>query len=184
MLRALSQHCKDRFGRHRKVPANAHQVKHRTPPSRRLWFDSLEERLVLDSTPPVVQELTLFNDTGEAASDGITTDATVTGSVRNSGVNSFLRVEFDWNGDGTVEGVSGTDMYGRFAYRPEGLNAGPVRSAEQCTLRNWYFDVSVRYGGLRQRWHHERSNALWYGDRRRQRARFASGIRSERRWHR
>jgi len=39
-------------------------------------FESLEDRLVLDSAPPVVDELVLLNDTGESASDGITADAT------------------------------------------------------------------------------------------------------------
>ncbi len=124
MLRTLRGHCgisKPSLGK-----STSSRSKHRqAPPPRRLLLESLEDRLVLDGEP-IVDELILLNDTGESASDRITTDATVTGSVRNDGVNSFLRVEFDWNGDGTADGVSGTDLQGRFVYRPDGLNVGAI----------------------------------------------------------
>ena len=78
----------------------------------------------------VVHDLRLLNDTGESASDGVTTDPTVTGYVTNDGVAPAnvvgLVVELDYNADGLADAATSTDTTGTFVETPTGLVAGPV----------------------------------------------------------
>ncbi len=122
MLRASHLYrvpCKLSLNQHK----NARHSRRNTPTSRPLLLESLEERLVL-STAPVVNQLVLLNDTGSSASDNITMDPTVTGLATHDGSNTFLRVEFDSNGDGSVDGSAYTGPTGEFWYLPAGLETG------------------------------------------------------------
>ena len=90
-------------------------------------MEILEERLVLDAgLPPELATLHLLHDTGASATDGITTDATVAGSVTNDGPLAGLQVEFDHDGDGVAEGTEVTGDDGSFTYSPFGLAPGSV----------------------------------------------------------
>jgi hypothetical protein len=94
----------------------------------------------------------LANDDGSSPTDGVTSDATLTGqltfanllnsdgtaavaTVGNalSGVPSgapasvaFLTVQFDTNGDGTPDASTTTGAGGTFSFKPTGLTAGQV----------------------------------------------------------
>lgn len=90
-------------------------------------------------TPPAVSVLALSHDTGNSATDRITTDPTVTGSLAMSlgsvtadSVRTYL-VEFDHNGDGQVDGQTQTDLVGKFSYRPVNLPTGSVTLRARST---------------------------------------------------
>ncbi|MBI2477418.1 MAG: hypothetical protein HYV60_01820, partial [Planctomycetia bacterium] len=51
-----------------------------------------------------VEDLRLFNDTGDNDADLLTSDPTLTGLVANDGSVDRLKVEFDHDGDGTPDG--------------------------------------------------------------------------------
>ncbi len=105
-------------------------------PRRELILESLEQRLVLDAgLPPEVATLQLVSDTGESATDGITTNPSVTGSVTNDGPLDGLQVEFDHDGDGVAEGTEMVGTDGSFTYSPFGLSPGPVTI--QARAKEW-----------------------------------------------
>ncbi|GAB6188178.1 Calx-beta domain-containing protein [Thermopirellula anaerolimosa] len=79
-----------------------------------------------EAAGPTVANLQLVNDTGESATDLVTTDPRIAGDV--TGVASFLglTIEVDTNGDGTAEGTTLTDNQGHFTYTPRGLQPGEI----------------------------------------------------------
>ncbi len=90
-------------------------------------------------TPPAVSVLALSLDTGNSATDRITTDPTVTGSLAMSlgsvtadSIRTYL-VEFDHNGDGQIDGQTQTDLVGKFSYRPVNLSTGSVTLRARST---------------------------------------------------
>ena len=71
---------------------------------------------------PVVNGLTLVNDTGTSG-DLITTDARVSGSLTLSDSSPlYLPVQYDYNNDGVVDGTISTDMMGQFVVDLRNLN--------------------------------------------------------------
>ena len=77
----------------------------------------LEQRIYL-SAAPVIDSLTLQNDTGDPG-DGITEDPTITGVVVGTG--DYFDIEIDLDGDGIAEDFTATDPSGSFVYDP-GIN--------------------------------------------------------------
>jgi|GEM_PF-2788440 len=75
---------------------------------------------------PRVVDLGLARDTGESASDGVTTDPAAGGSVANVDLRGRLIVEFDHNNDGVANETVRPDWSGKFVYGGEGLAAGAV----------------------------------------------------------
>jgi uncharacterized delta-60 repeat protein/RHS repeat-associated protein len=71
-----------------------------------------------------VSQLKLRADTGTSAVDKQTTDATLVGLLSASGDLSGVEVQFDHDGDGTVDGWAIADEYGNFLYTPVGLGLG------------------------------------------------------------
>jgi hypothetical protein len=83
--------------------------------------------LTLDPTAnvaPSISDTRLFRDTLQSATDGITTDPRITGAVSNDGRVQSLIVEFDHDGDGTVDGRAYTGPSGQFWYLPAALDTG------------------------------------------------------------
>lgn len=84
---------------------------------------------------PTVASLTLVNDTGTSATDGVTTDPRVKGQIANDGSVTALIVEFDHDGDGDSDGTALTDATGKFQYAPLGLPYSSVSIAAR--VREW-----------------------------------------------
>ena len=78
---------------------------------------------------PAISFYELAFDTGHAnldheVLDRVTSDPTVVGKVVNNNGVEFLQVEFDHNGDGSVDDTATTDVNGYFRYTPAGLTEG------------------------------------------------------------
>src|SRR5690606_36151267 len=97
-------------------------------------WKSLTWRVVANSTPDIVQ-FELARDTlsgfggvswatGVQPIDRITSDPTLAGRVANDNGAELMRVEFDHDGDGIVDGFAVTDAQGAFKYVPAGLTVG------------------------------------------------------------
>lgn len=65
-----------------------------------------------------IASLTLLNDNGTSSTDRVTTDPTLTGTVDLHGLSNFARVEFDFDGNGTVDGAAYTNLSGQFTFTP------------------------------------------------------------------
>ncbi|MBI3465978.1 MAG: choice-of-anchor D domain-containing protein [Planctomycetes bacterium] len=76
------------------------------------------------NAPLSVTSLSLLNPSGGPPSLPRTTDPTLTGKVANDGPIGGLRVEFDFDGNDTVDAFTRTDAAGEFVYRPMGLATG------------------------------------------------------------
>ncbi len=92
---------------------------------------------------PGITNLHLVSDTGSSATDKITTNGTLTGSVATNGEPIF--VEYDTDGDGMADGSVNPDMAGNFEFTPmAGMMGMPttvrVRSAklDMLTFANEY----------------------------------------------
>ena len=78
-----------------------------------------------EGTPlPVLSGLTLVSDTGTSSTDRVTTNATITGKVTDSGPVSGITIEFDRDGAGVVVARAQTDGMGSFQYLPLQLAFG------------------------------------------------------------
>jgi hypothetical protein len=113
----------------------------------------------------------LANDDGSSPTDGVTSDATLTGQVTFanllnadstaataatvgnalSGVPSgapasvaFLTVQFDTNGDGTPDASTTTGAGGTFSFKPTGLTAGQVTVLARAIGRESNLDYGDR----------------------------------------
>lgn len=75
---------------------------------------------------PVVSELALANDTGGSATDGHTSDPTITGLAANDGNVAYLAIELDLDDDGQPDMAELTDEQGRFSIKPIGLEPGEI----------------------------------------------------------
>ena len=87
--------------------------------------------------PPLITQLGLANDT-DTAGDGITSDATVTGTVSHAdGSLEGNTIEYDLNGDDVFEGVVVTDASGQFTIdlNSAGLEDGAV--SVRVRTREW-----------------------------------------------
>lgn len=84
-----------------------------------------------------VAGLALLNDTGTSASDRITSDPTLVGTVSTT---AGAKVQFDHNGDGTPEATVAVVKDGRFTYIPDGL---PYN--QPVTLRARVLEYSASY---------------------------------------
>lgn len=71
--------------------------------------------------PASFTALTLAQDTGTSATDGITTDSTISGTLS---AGAFTTIEFDHNGDGLTDGNTVTGGDASFFYVPIGLTPG------------------------------------------------------------
>jgi hypothetical protein len=95
--------------------------------------------------PPVFaaatfDSITLARDTGSSTTDGITTDATLQGKVTAHGFGNtpaYLQIEFDHDGNATVDGATQTDASGNFRYVPVGLSLG-ARSL-RARIKEWNY---------------------------------------------
>ncbi len=72
-----------------------------------------------------VTALGLETDTGDSDSDGITTDTTLVGQT-DAPAGTPIRIDFDQNGDGIVDGTTWAADDGSFQYQPQGLASGDV----------------------------------------------------------
>ncbi len=69
-----------------------------------------------ENQSPTIDDFDLDNDTGPSATDDITTDATITGSVGNDGSVANLTIEIDIDNDGTYDYTTSTDSNGDWNY--------------------------------------------------------------------
>jgi len=79
--------------------------------------------LIVDDEPPAVTQLKLLNDTGTSPYDKITTDPTLTGQISSMGNSTDVSVQFDYDGDETVD-ASATVTNREFTHEPAGLSYG------------------------------------------------------------
>ncbi len=96
------------------------------------------QTLALDYQPEAYQgvkitTLNLASDTGNSATDGATSNPSLTGSI--SGTTSPIVIRFDHNGDEVTDGTATTDAQGNFSYSPSGLTEGlvTIRAAVEGT---------------------------------------------------
>src|SRR5690606_6749159 len=82
-------------------------------------FQPLEERQMLSIT---VNDFALLHDSGLSATDGITSNATLTGSAVYSGYSGNFLVQFDLDDDSIPDDQRTTA--GSFDYLPFGLSYG------------------------------------------------------------
>ena len=94
---------------------------------------------------PIIS-LGLINDTGSGVSDRITADPRIRGVLGESPFSDHLRVEFDHDLDGFVDGTAPLEGDRTFQYTPAGLEPGPV------TLRARTKDYDPQGGVLRSDW--------------------------------
>jgi hypothetical protein len=73
-----------------------------------------------------IPELKLLNDTGADANDRVTYDRRVTATLSGTGDASYIIVEFDHDGNGSVDGSTRTDAWGEFVYYAAGISLGAV----------------------------------------------------------
>lgn len=85
---------------------------------------------------PLIVELSLANDTGQSDTDAVTYDPTIAGRVSDDGRLDGIVIEFDHDGNGTVEGFATADQWGRFSYLPAGLAAGSVNVSARSREAN------------------------------------------------
>ena len=87
-----------------------------------------------------VSTLSLLKDTGTNTTDGLTTEPALTGQLA-AGVGgrgiAYATVEFDHNGDGTVDGSTVSDENGKFSYVPIGVTAGA--KTIQARVKDWNY---------------------------------------------
>lgn len=81
--------------------------------------------LVVDDEPPAVTLLKLLNDTGTSPYDLITTDPTLTGQISSRGNSTDVTVEFDYDGDETVDASMAVEDR-EFTHTPASLPLGPL----------------------------------------------------------
>jgi hypothetical protein len=79
----------------------------------------LEYRLCL-SAAPVISNLSLQNDTGQAG-DNITEDPTLTGTLADDGGSSMVDIEIDFDGDSLADDCIYAQALGTFEYDPSSL---------------------------------------------------------------
>ena len=84
---------------------------------------------------PSVTSLALANDTGLSATDLITGDPTITGTVADDGLLSLLSVEVDFNNDLVIDDILPVDSQGSFTLTREDLSAGSIDL--QVRAREW-----------------------------------------------
>jgi VCBS repeat-containing protein len=86
-------------------------------------------------TLATVSGLALTHDTGTSASDGVTSDPSLYGQVENDGSVAYLVVQFDHDGNGSVDGSVVAEADGSFGYTPSGLAAGS--RTLRARVREW-----------------------------------------------
>lgn len=89
-----------------------------------------------------ISGLSLQTDTGDNGNDGITSVATLVGTVTAAGSVEGVLIQFDLDGDGDADGATlatetgrGLSFFGTFEYTPTGLAAGEVTIAARA--RTW-----------------------------------------------
>ena len=87
----------------------------------------------LADPPPPIATLTLANATNPGTGGEVptTTDPTLSSQLSGSGSLNGITVQFDTNGDGTVDGSvvtasNGSGVEGAFSYSPQNLAEGQV----------------------------------------------------------
>ncbi len=105
-----------------------------------VFSDWIDFNFTLDfwqNSPPVVTSLVLGNDTGPSNTDGVTTDPRLKGQAINDGGVLHMTIEFDWNGDDTVDGTTITDREGTFSYLPQGVSPGEITVRARAKARDF-----------------------------------------------
>lgn len=92
---------------------------------------------------PAITSLALAEDTGTCSTDRVTWNPTVIGRLDPATpYPGNVRIEFDHNGDGQIDGVTHTGPDGRFTYVPAGLSTGwqslRARSARRDAILQEY----------------------------------------------
>lgn len=101
-------------------------------------WQSLAFTLIANAAPTISQ-FSLVNDNGSSTTDGVTSDARLRGQVGNAdGPASFVRIEFDHNNDGLVDGSTSADNGGAFYYQPVGVAAGANSIRARAVERDNY----------------------------------------------
>lgn len=93
---------------------------------------------------PVIDQLTLYEDTGEE--DGTTSNPTLTGFVSNDGELGGLTVEFDHDGDGVPDGTAATSASGEFLYILSGLPIGTAVTVQARAVESDATSQATLYG--------------------------------------
>jgi hypothetical protein len=75
---------------------------------------------------PVLTSLALANDTGSSATNGQTSDPTITGLRVNDGNVAHVTIQLDLDDDGQPDLADQTDEQGRFSIKPLGLEPGEM----------------------------------------------------------
>ena len=89
------------------------------------WFASSVTIEAAAGTFGSVSLLELGEDNGVSSTDGITSDATLTGNIQENGeAVAYARVEFDHDNDDVVDGIAIADAEGNFNYQPYDLDEG------------------------------------------------------------
>ena len=92
---------------------------------------------LLSVSAPAVSNLRLVVDDGSSDSDGITTDARIVGELVGD-IISGVKVEYDIDGDGNVDGSTISTSFGEFVVDPIGLSAGQVSIDIRATVPDSY----------------------------------------------
>lgn len=109
------------------------------------WTSITFEKSIPVNTPATITQFGLYNDNGVNSEDGITTDAAVSGLIVNEEGSAFLSVEFDHDGDGTVDGRVAAVESGQFVYIPLGVGQGS--QTIHARVREWdYYAQAFIYG--------------------------------------
>jgi len=91
------------------------------------------------ATPlPSIDWLEIAVDDGDNAFDRHTTSSLLAGQLSTSAVHSGVQIQFDHDGNGTVDGVAISDSFGAIMYRPFGLAPGAVEI--NARVNHWNAD--------------------------------------------
>lgn len=94
-----------------------------------------------------ILSLSLTEDTGLSATDRVTSNPQVAGTVAGTGSLEGITIQFDHNSDGLVDGTATTNSNGQFGFTPSGLPQGviPLRARTYVegedgtkTVSHWY----------------------------------------------
>ncbi len=87
---------------------------------------------------PSIEWLEIAIDDGENKFDRQTTSSLIAGQLSTSAVHAGVQIQFDNDGNGTVDGVAITDSFGAIMYRPFGLAPGAVEVSAR--VNHWNAD--------------------------------------------
>jgi hypothetical protein len=91
------------------------------------------------ATPlPSIDWLEIAVDDGDNAFDRHTTSSLLAGQLSTSAVHGGVQIQFDHDGNGTVDGVAISDSFGAIMYRPFGLAPGAVEI--NARVNHWNAD--------------------------------------------